>query len=306
MNAVLTACVAVWTSGADAQEGNAAARADVVFDRAVRLTQTGDNERALAAFQESQALEPSADTVWNIAMCQRQLAQRAAAANSFREWVEAVGPDMTEEERGIVDAMLAELTPEIGRLVIVGAEDGATIEIDDGNVGTAPPPDWIAVEPGRHQVAAGGAGMAPARATVDVAAGEVLRVELSAGDTTVGEGEVVTTGGVLEIPYEDPYEPWFWSMVGIASASAAAMIATGTLAVLNWNDWYDGGGLDEELRGDGKTYMYVTDALLGLGLAAVAVGTWLFFELGPPEEEWEEEEVMPSLDLLPSGLVLSW
>ena len=244
--------------------------------------------------------------MWNIGLCHRALGNVAASANAFSLYADMAGADLTDEEQWQIDTVLSELAPRVGRLVIVGAEDGARIEIDGTMAATAPPPEWIAVEPGRHEVAAGGAGMAPARATVDVAAGEVLRVELSAGDTTVGAGEVVTTGGVLEIPYEDPYEPWFWSMVGIASASAAAMIATGTLAVLNWNDWYDGGGLDEELRGDGKTYMYVTDALLGLGLAAVAVGTWLFFELGPPEEEWEEEEAMPSLDLLPSGLVLQW
>ena len=156
-----------------------------------------------------------------------------------------------------------------------------------------------------HEVGASGDGMTPARATVDVAAGELRRVELEAGERIENAGDSLSTGGVLNVPYEDPYEPWFWTSFGIAAAAAAGAAATGGLALWYWDEWKADGGLDGNDKGQtGQLLANVGDALIGVAAAAGIAATVLYFFLSDVEEIPYAEPV--EIGLLPTGLVLRW
>jgi hypothetical protein len=231
------------------------------------------------------------------------------AANAFAEYERRMGEQMAPEERALVRGHLRDMASRVGRLIIEGAPDGATILVDGKVAGTAPLGGWFAVEPGRHSVATTAEGVRPSQATVVVEPGEVVRVEMVAGQSMAHTGEVVASGGALRIPVEDPYEPWFWTSVVVTSVAVAALAVTGGVALYYQKEWTDGGGLDSGLRHTGEILQWTTDGLLGLAVASAAIGTWLFFQLAEEEPEYLPGERRPDgveVGLLPSGLVLRW
>jgi hypothetical protein len=319
----VAATVRAQTDGSGGASGSPVEAAQL-YDRGLRLHQAwvesaaadgsvGDTRLlhlALEAFEESQRLEPNPDTLFAIAECRLELGEEPEAANAYDEYERRMVDLMTPEERGVIRGRLRDLTALVGRLLIEGAADGATILIDGRPAGTAPLPSWVAVEPGRRVVAATGEGVRAGETTVEVRAGEVVRVELRAGERVAGGGEVVASGGALLIPRDDPVEPWFWTAVGIGSAAVAALAVTGGLSLHYWGEWVEDGGFDDDPnRGRGETYGYVTDGLIALAAVAGIAAIWLYFELAPEEQEYLEGERPPDgvdVGLLPGGLVLRW
>ena len=75
---------------------------------------------------------------------------------------------------------------------------------------------------------------------------------------------------------------------------------------LKYNDDFDAGGrTDSGLRDTTLALRTTTDVFLGIGLAAVVVGTVLFFVL--PDDESEAEPARAGgVAVVPSGLVVWW
>jgi hypothetical protein len=274
----------------------AVAEAERLFNDAVAASERGDFAAALTSFQASYQANPLPDVLYNIGMCHKALGDLPAALNTFRDYVAAMGGNLTPDERAEFDALLAELAPQVGRLDIQGPPPGTSVSIDDVAVGTTPLGVWVAVSPGAHRVAAARPGYSPFSSEIEVAAGQTLAVNaplvaLSGQDPDTSADE----GGM---------SPWFWACVGVAGASALTMAITGGLT-LKYNDDFDAGGrTDADLRDTAIALRTTTDVFLGIGLAAVVAGTVLFFVL--PGEESEDEgggvAVVPAL----GGLAVSW
>jgi hypothetical protein len=288
----------------------AVAEAERLFNEAVAASERGDFAAALSSFQASYGLNPLPDLLYNIGMCHKALADVPAAANAFREYVAAVGGNLSPDDRAEFDVLLAELVPQVGRVVVEGLPAGAAVNIDGTEVGTAPIAGWVAVSPGRHRVGATLEGFSPFSSEIDVAAGQTITLSASLvavvppgptgpvpGPGNPPGGERAEEGGGLS--------PWFWTCVGMAGASALTMAITGGLT-LKYNDDFDAGGrTDEGLRDTTLALRTTTDVFLGLGLAAVVAGTVLFF-VDPGDESEAESADAAGVAVVPSGLVVWW
>jgi hypothetical protein len=98
-----------------------------LFDEAVVASEQGDFRTALGLFRASFERVPVSDALYNVGMCQKALGDLPGAANTLRDYVALFGNGMTPEERQEFDALLAELAPQIGRLILVVKESGAPV-----------------------------------------------------------------------------------------------------------------------------------------------------------------------------------
>jgi hypothetical protein len=286
------------------------ARAERLYDEGVAATDRGDFAGAISLFQASYALNPLADVLYNIGMCHKALGELPQALNAFRDYVDGMGGNLGPEEQAEFDGLLAELAPQVGRLVIDSSAGAATVSVDGAVVGTTPLPTWHAVAPGRHRVEIAKQGFELFASEVDVAAGQTLTVSapLVALVGTPPIGPVPGPVGPVGPEPEDDEEglsPWFWTCVGVAGASALTMAITGGLT-LKYNDDFDASGrTDAGLRDTAITLRTTTDVFLGLGLAAVVAGTVLFFVL-PGEESEDDEEGSVAVAPALGGLAVTW
>jgi tetratricopeptide (TPR) repeat protein len=163
---------------AQAPAAETVAQAQQLFDQGVAATDRGDFAAGLAAFAAAYALNPLADTLYNVAMCRMALEDWAGAVNDFRDYVAARGGRLAPDEQAEFDRLQAELLPRIGRLAIDVGQPGAAVSIDGTPAGVAPLPAWVAITPGRHTVTAEKEGFQPASSVVEVAPGQLLDVPL--------------------------------------------------------------------------------------------------------------------------------
>jgi hypothetical protein len=284
----------------------AVAGAEQNYNEGVAATERGDFAAARRAFQASYDLNPLPDVLFNVAMCHKALGDLPAAANAFRDYVAVVGGDLSPEEQAEFDALLAELMPQIGRVVVEGAPPDSVLSIDGVNAGSVPPGGWVAVSPGRHRVLVEREGSTSFAADVDVAVGQIVTVSTS----LVGPGSlppdprtgIPATGGRGQ--EDEGLSPWFWTCVGLAGASVLTMAITGGLT-LKYNDDFDASGrADGGLRDTTLALRTTTDVFLGIGLAAVVVGTILFFLA--PEAESQPDAILAAVAFATSGLVVRW
>ncbi|MBI5487618.1 MAG: PEGA domain-containing protein [Deltaproteobacteria bacterium] len=304
------------SSTADPQAGAALA----LFRQGVDAVQRDDIEWALRAFRASYRLNPVGDVLYNIATCEQALSNYPAAANAFQEYAVTKGDAMTEEDRVEIEALLAELTPRIGRINVDCDQQGATVWIDGTVPGTTPLGRWLAVEPGRHVVFVEKPGFIPSTANIEVAAGAqhdfAVTLERLPGMTSpdsapgeVADPDLAPTRPA--VPTETPavssgLEPWFWTMVGLTGAAAATAFVTGGLAVKYRDDFEAGGRSDTDLYDTTLTLRVTTDALIGVAAATAVTALLLFLLDDDVEAEPDAGDTPLELGLAPMGLVLGW
>ncbi len=279
-----------------APDSGASPEAQRLFDEGVAATDRGDFAAGLRAFEAAYALSPLPNTLYNIGMCRMAVQDHAAAANAFLEYVAASGGRLGAEEQAEIDRLLAELTPKIGRLAIDAGASGAAVSIDGAALATALLGSWVAVEPGRHTVAAEKEGFDPASTVVDVAAGETADVRLVLVARLVPPPPAT--------PGAEPLSPWFWASVAIGGAAAVGMAVTGGLALKYGDDYEATGYTDAGLYDTALALRTTTDVLLGVALAGAVAA--IVIVLVPGEEETEASSTEVGAGLLPGGLAVWW
>jgi hypothetical protein len=153
------------------------ARAQALLAEGSALFRNGEYAAALEKFEAAYAVFPSPKLWFNIGQANRDLDRPVQALQAFERYLAQVPdapPDMAADAR----ASVADLQKKLGRLRIDCETPGAEISLDGKPIGTAPLPDTIWATPGRHQVTANRAGLAPAIEGVDVVAGESHTVGL--------------------------------------------------------------------------------------------------------------------------------
>jgi PEGA domain len=106
------------------------------FDQGLALFDRGSPDAALPEFEKSISIYPTRAAIKNAALCLRRL-NRFAEAVDMNERLLAF-PNVSEEEKGIANAELAQLRPVVGNIIIDGVQSGATVAIDNKPVGTTP------------------------------------------------------------------------------------------------------------------------------------------------------------------------
>jgi hypothetical protein len=157
-------------------------QAELVFQKAVQKLAAGAAADACALFEESDKLDPQPGTEYELAKCYATIGRHASAWSRFRavaEKLDARGEhEKAEKIRRLVEATIE---PKLARLTItVRSPQAGDLDVRRDGVpigkamwGTATP-----VDPGAHRVRVFAKGKRPWEASVDVANGASVTVEV--------------------------------------------------------------------------------------------------------------------------------
>jgi hypothetical protein len=106
------------------------------FDQGLALFDRGSLEAAYPEFEKSISIYPTRAAIKNAALCLRRMNRFAEAVDMNERLLAYNG--VSEEEKGIANAELAQLRPVVGNIIVDGVQSGATVTIDSKPVGTTP------------------------------------------------------------------------------------------------------------------------------------------------------------------------
>jgi hypothetical protein len=244
-----------WPSASQAQTAETdetAEQARVHFQAGVALARDGNYAGALGEFEQSYALRPNPALRYNLGLCEFHLGRLVDARRDLQLYLtENEASRIPDARRTEVSDVLAQMAASVGLFDIEVSVAGATVTVDDVDVGTSPLADPIAVMPGSHEVRVTLDGYATIHRMGSVAGGErvdlfLQLVPLAAIVTQPAPGPLppmplAATEGIEEGEGLSP--AWFWTSVAVAGAFAVAGTVTGVLAELKLSDFDDAAAL---------------------------------------------------------------
>ncbi|MGH7294458.1 MAG: PEGA domain-containing protein, partial [Polyangiaceae bacterium] len=166
------------------------ASARKLFQTGLKLYNEGSYREALASFRKANDIAPRASLQRNIAQCHRDLKDFAAAYDAYRILLAKYGAKMGAAEKRAVERAIDELAMLTGGVRVTVTEPGATVSLDDHEVGTTPLAGPVRANLGPHVVTVTKAGLEPIR----------KELRLTGGDEVVVAGPMqpeVTTGHLV-------------------------------------------------------------------------------------------------------------
>jgi hypothetical protein len=249
----------------------AAARA---FAQGKALFEQRDFVGAIAEFQLAYRLRPHHAVQCSIARCHENLGKVIEAADHYRRCLRE-GADATPIAEKIRTS-LKQAEARIATVDVLSPGRGGTISVDGSPVGLAP--RRLRLNPGDRVIVVERSGAKPARAKLELRAGEERTVTLVPDDLPTIAAQPAATR-----PADDDTRPaprrlrqhWFWTAVGLTVACAAATTALGVLTLQRRDDYNADPTKDrfDEFR----SFRMLTNVFVGLTAAAGASGAALFF-----------------------------
>jgi PEGA domain len=166
------------------------AAARKLFATGLKLYNEGSFREALSAFVRANAVAPRASIQRNIAQCHRDLKDFGAAYEAYQTLLLQYGASMSTADRRSVQHALEELATLTGTIRIAVAEAGATVSLDDHEIGTTPLAGALRANLGVHVVTVGKTGFETLRKEVKLTGGD----EATVGGPLLPE---VTTGHLV-------------------------------------------------------------------------------------------------------------
>jgi hypothetical protein len=286
--ALVALSIALAAPAAWAQQGPSAADqtlAQTLFDEAVKLMDEGRFADACPKLAESQRLDPGGGTLLNLGFCRQNEGKLASAWAAYNEALSQAIKDGRKDREATARVHVDELEGKVAKLAIDVSDaarkvDQIAIKLDGTPVRQAA---WGVLSPidrGTHAIVVTAPGKLEYKATVDVNAdGTVQRVSIPA----------LKDAPIVETPHLGSEKPshtqaivgWVTGAVGVAMLGVG--ITTGALAIdarqkSNATCIYpqpggtqcDQAGYDWNERA--KTYAWLSDFGVGLGVAAIATG----------------------------------
>lgn len=218
-------------------------RSERLIEQGMELRQSGQEEAALAAFEEAAALEPESI---------RARVHLAATHQALGHWVEAdllLGEVLTSESddpylerhRATLERAAEFVGRHLGSLMLAGEPAGAEVRLDGRKLGVLPLPEVVRVPVGSYQLEVLASGYYPLRRPVVISSAGVLREAVTlapwAADATLASAN--GSGGAEPASASAGSPLWLsWTLTGL---SVGAAITTGVaFAVRNhhaseWN-----------------------------------------------------------------------
>jgi hypothetical protein len=266
------------------------ATAEILFNEALKLLESGNAAEACRKLEESQRLDPGVGTLLYLADCYKQTGRTASAWATFKEAAYSAKARADEREALALE-QARELEPTLSYLTLeVTAPVSDLSLLHDGKVvgqplwGTAFP-----VDPGPHQLEAKAPGKKTWSTSIDVAPGpHQERVLVPALEEAPPEPLTPPPAQPLA-PAEQPSDGRMQRTVGwvLLGAGSAAIVTGGIFALLARSDDSDAeaecrpdrqtlcnqAGVD--LADSAKTKATLAGVSAGVGLAAVGAGITL-------------------------------
>ncbi|GEM_PF-2692094 len=160
--------------------------ADRHFKSGVELYKEQKYTEALAEFERAYEISPHPLVLYNIAVCHRELSHYQQAVKFYKRFItegkgQVPGPKLTTAQTEL-DGILAR----IARVTVTVSPDGATLIVDDQELGTLVEMP-IVLPPGEHRLIARMVGRTDAVRVVRVASGDELTVDLKTTELSGGE-----------------------------------------------------------------------------------------------------------------------
>jgi hypothetical protein len=270
-----------------------AARA--LFAQGVKLTESGDNAGALAAFRSAYEKSPSFRVLYNIGQLCSRLFDPVCAVRAYDQYLSDGGSDIPTKRRAEVEGEMQRLRRSVGTVTVTVNVPGANITVDDTAAGHAPLPSPIIVAPGSHKFVAALEGKTADR-TVRVSAGEAATVELQIAGESTPEPAPATEPSPSTTKKEEPKPPppapkkkadsgglpvVPWAITG---GLVIATTVTGIFAATSYSSYtakkasfpVTRADLDDA-QGSARTLFLVTGAFATLTVAALAVSGYFTF-----------------------------
>jgi hypothetical protein len=152
------------------------------FQRGVQLYNEADYHAALIEFRRAYELAPNPTVLYNIGQTYYQLQNYAGALVAFGRYLTEAGP--TAPHRREVETTIDTLQTRVGKVAITNSPPGLDVTIDDELIGRTPIDEPIVVSIGRRKVAALRDGRPVENRFVDVAAGDTVKLTLTATTET--------------------------------------------------------------------------------------------------------------------------
>ena len=260
------------------------ALAQSLFDDAVRLKEKEDYAAACPKFAESQRLDPGGGTLHNLGLCREKEGKLASAWAAYNESLSSAIKDHRPEREAAARQRIAVIEGQLARIVIkVSAEASATkgleILLDGTPVRAAAWGTPTPIDKGRHALSATAPGKLTWSTTIDVANDgvNVDAPEIPAlADATAPTAPVVPSAGGLSTQ----------ALVGCVAIGigGASFIAGAVFGIMAFER--RGRSNDEcpaerctqlgvELNNQAKTYAWLANVGVGLGLLSAGAGVVL-------------------------------
>jgi len=176
---------------ANAQSAADKRRAQELQKEGLRLLDNGDSRGALKDFEEAIGLFPSPKILFNMGLAHKALGQEVDAVNNFERFLDEA-PYAPKQSRDTAEKIINEIRPRLSYLEIATDDIGSHISIDGHEVGVAPLPRPLAVNPGAHEVRLEKPDMRPAARSVSPVPGQKLRVFVQLVPATASPSVPVT------------------------------------------------------------------------------------------------------------------
>lgn len=221
--AALVLLVLATAAHAQKKDSAEARRAKALFDQGIALSDEGKWSEALAVFQQSDELVPSASVEFNIAATLRALGRYVEARKTLQAILDlepTMKPSMKPALKADVEKLLAEVTAKIVTLRLSLDPSDGTVEID-GAKASAGPDGTFELDPGRHVFVLSAKGHETTTITKTLAAADKeLALKAPVIRTKVVEKRV-------EVPAEKSTpvygRAWFWTAAGVLVAGAVVV-----------------------------------------------------------------------------------
>lgn len=256
------------------------------FTRTVELYDEGRFEAALAEFQRAYALAPAAPVLFNIAQVHAAMGHAVAAVDAYERYLAEAGT-ISEARRAEIDRALATQRARIARLAIDTNALGATIAVDDVEVGTAPLAAPIAVDAGEHVIGVRAPGFESVRRRIRIAGSreETVRIELLPTDSPRASLRVTSPLPGVEVYVDD-------RPVGLTPFDGTIAVAAGPHRVRGRRDGYLAAeqavsveaGAEREVRIALERDPAAPEGTLGRVALAIPDGEWSLTIDGVPQE----------------------
>lgn len=258
------------------------------YDRGVKLYEVeGDVEGALIELKKAYDIAPNYRILFNIGQIARTARDYVTSLRAFEAYLALGGADVDAEKRAQVNTELETLRGLVANLVVQVDQPGATITVDDIDVGKAPLSGAVMVNAGRHRVTATFEGRTATR-SVEVGGRERITVDLQVPKPQAA-APVTPEPSRPPLRESSGPSPYVWIGWGTAVALGAGAAVTGILALSQKSDLeaanYVGDTPPEELESDrssGRTLAITSDVLTAA--AVVTAGVSLYFTISTMDD----------------------
>jgi len=259
------------------------------YERGVRLYEVeGDVSGALIELKRAYDIAPNYRILFNIGQVARTARDYVTSLRAFEAYLAQGGSDVDAAKRAEVNSELEALRGLVANIQIEVDQPGATLTVDDIDVGKAPLANSVMVSSGRHRVSASFEGRSATR-SVEVGGRERITVDLKIPAAAV----VVPVAPVAPMPPPEPESrgpsPYVWIGWGTAAALAGGAAITGVLALSEKKDLEEanfvGDTPPEDLESDrstGRTLAITSDVLTAT--AIVTAGVSLYFTIATMDD----------------------